>query len=634
MEALPCRFAFQVLHSTLETISMRFLLNLLVAALISIDCLATELGVDSTFFTIDGTRTFLLGISYYGALGASEATIASDLDDIQRDGFNWIRVWATWAAFGNNISAVENDGRPREPYLTRLEALVKECDRRGMIVDVTLSRQNGTTGGPRLQKLEEHERAVRVLIERLHPYRNWYLDLGNERNIQDKRFVPFGDLQKLRALARELDPKRLVTASHSSDDKSFLEDFEKYLSEVKVDFLVNHRPRSKASAESNRSATESCLQRAKELGVVVPVHFQEPFRRGYTKGWEPTADDFLRDLRGAIEGGAAGWCFHNGAQVGPEDGQPRRSFDLREKPLYEQLDAAEREVARNIKRISQAAVRRLDVETRDRELIVRAQDEVGHQVELAHYIMEPGSRPYLHPVRDPSGRVILTEDRPADHLWQHGIFTGFHRVNGFNYWKEDEGKQRFVRLLNLKPEPDKISWTALVELVAPNGSVVLEEEDHITIHAPESPDAYLIDFDFLLRAKDQNVTFGKFFVGGLSVRMPWDKENPRQTHLNSNGLRGRACEQRRASWCNVERPFGNETFGIAILDHPKNPTYPSGWRADEQGLINPNISALGDWSIPAGQERFFRHQMIVYRGSATPEKLASRFESFASNRGH
>jgi hypothetical protein len=232
-------------------------------------------------------------------------------------------------------------------------------------------------------------------------------------------------------------------------------------------------------------------------------------------------------------------------------------------------------------------------------------------------------------VRDASGRVVLTEDRPADHPWQHGIFTGFHRVNGFNYWKEDEGKQRFVRLIGLEEASDRVSWRSLLELVAPDGNVVLEEEDAITIHAPESSDAYVIDFDLLLRAKEREVTFGKFFVGGLAVRMPWEQANPRQTHLNSNGLRGRECEQQRAAWCNVERTFGNETFGIAVFDHPANPNHPSGWRADEQGLINPNISALADWSIPPKQERVFRHRLVVYRGSATREQLAARFVLFA-----
>jgi hypothetical protein len=252
----------------------------------------------------------------------------------------------------------------------------------------------------------------------------------------------------------------------------------------------------------------------------------------------------------------------------------------------------------------------------------------GDWLELATYVMETNSRPYLHPVRDASGQVVLTEDKPADHPWQHGIFTGFHRVNGLNYWKEDEGKQRFVRLLDFQGAPDQVSWRALVELVDTNGAVVLEEEDTITIHAPESSSAYLIDFDLLLGAKENDVNFGKFFVGGLSVRMPWDKANPRQTHLNSNGLRGRECEQQRAAWCNVERPFGSDTFGIALFDHPTNPNHPPGWRVDEQGLINPNISALGDWTLPANQTRNFRYRLLLYRGPATREQLAARFESF------
>src|SRR5262245_61593823 len=279
---------------------------------------------------------------------------------------------------------------------------------------------------------------------------------------------------------------------------------------------------------------------------------------------------------------------------------------------------------------SRPADSRIKVERGDQRLNVRARLPGQQQwFDLATFVMDPKLRPYLHPVRDASGRVVLTEDKPADHPWQHGIFTGFHRVNGFNYWKEDEGKQRFVRLLDLKEAADRVSWRALIELVAPDGNVVLEAEDTVTIHAPESADAYVIDFGLLLRAKQRDVSFGKFFVGGLSVRMPWDKANPRQTHLNSNGLRGRDCEQQRAAWCNVERPFGDDVFGIAVVDHPSNANHPPGWRADEQGLINPNISGLSDWSISAKQERRFRYRIVVYRGSATREKLAARFESFA-----
>src|SRR5437870_805575 len=97
---------------------------------------ATELGIKGTQFTLSGKATFLYGISYYGALGASQDFVRGDLDDMQRYGFNWIRVWATWAAFQNDLSAVNpEDGQPRQPFFDRLKSLVGDCDRRGMIVD-------------------------------------------------------------------------------------------------------------------------------------------------------------------------------------------------------------------------------------------------------------------------------------------------------------------------------------------------------------------------------------------------------------------------------------------------------------------------------------------------------------------
>ena len=143
---------------------------------------------------------------------------------------------------------------------------------------------------------------------------------------------------------------------------------------------------------------------------------------------------------------------------------------------------------------------RIKVERADGRLDIRVRSPDQRQwIDLASFVMKENARPYLHPVRDATGNVLLTEDKPADHPWQHGIFTGFHRVNGFNYWKEDQGRQRFVRLLDLKETPDRVSWRTLVELAAPNGDVVLEEQDAITIYAPEDADTYIIDFDLLLR---------------------------------------------------------------------------------------------------------------------------------------
>lgn len=58
------------------------------------DAPRTTLGVSDSHFTFNDRQRFLCGISYYGALGASEDFIRRDLDGLRRFGFNWIRVWA------------------------------------------------------------------------------------------------------------------------------------------------------------------------------------------------------------------------------------------------------------------------------------------------------------------------------------------------------------------------------------------------------------------------------------------------------------------------------------------------------------------------------------------------------------
>ena len=86
----------------------------------------------------------------------------------------------------------------------------------------------------------------------------------------------------------------------------------------------------------------------REFERLIPIHHQAPFRRDFSKGWQPTAEDFQTDLKGAIESGAAGWCFHNGDNRWGLDAQPRRSFDMRQRRLFEQLDSVELEAVKKM----------------------------------------------------------------------------------------------------------------------------------------------------------------------------------------------------------------------------------------------------------------------------------------------
>ena len=301
------------------------------------------LDIQRTNFLVDGKPMFLLGASYYGGLGASDDFVNHDLRELKNHGFNWIRVWATWSAFGNNVSAVDSEGKAREPYLSKLKHLCEKADQLEMIVDVTLSRGNGIVGSGLLPSFETHLNAVTVLTQELKQYRNIYFDIGNERNIRDRRHVPFEELGALRNRIKKLDAERLVTASHAGDIPT--EELRDYLTVVPVDFICPHRPRNAESPHQTAEKTQEYLRHIRELGKVVPVHYQEPFRRGFGS-WQPETQDFLIDLKNARQGSAAGWCLHNGDVREKDDGRPRRSFDMREAEgrLFEQLEMEEKSV--------------------------------------------------------------------------------------------------------------------------------------------------------------------------------------------------------------------------------------------------------------------------------------------------
>jgi hypothetical protein len=306
------------------------------------------IGADGRRFELGGRPAFLLGASYFGGLGAPEEFIREDLADLRRAGFNWIRVWAMWAAFDNDVSAFDADGDPRDPPFEKLLWLCELADELGLVIDVTLPRGPGVTGAAAADPPssdEAHVGAAALLAEAMLPRRNVYLDVGDERDIADGRHVPIAVIRSLRDRIKQIDPDRLVTAGHAGDIEP--DGLYEYVTGARVDFLAPHRPRDPGSPAQTQSKCANLAHRMVRLGKSVPIHYQQPMRRGLAD-WQPRVDDFLTDLTGAVGGGAAGWCLHNGHTVSKADGRPRRCFDLRprEGRLIDQLDDAERTVVR------------------------------------------------------------------------------------------------------------------------------------------------------------------------------------------------------------------------------------------------------------------------------------------------
>ena len=306
------------------------------------------LGIEDNHFTIDTKPTFLLGISYYGALAIEdERVVKDDLATMRAHGFNWIRVWATWNGFENNVSATTAEGEPREPYLARLLRLCQLAGEHGIMVDVTLTRGDGPDY-PSTQA--EHMGMIRTLAKALVPYRNVYIDVANERNVGDARYVSSMEVAELIAAIKAIDPNRICTASHGGEMSD--EEITKYITVGHVDILTPHRPRDADSPNHTTGETQRYLNIAKQSRAL-PIHYQEPFRRGYDS-WQPNAKDFQTDLEAAMASGAAGWCFHNGSVRSgnpDETGRPRRSFDLRpgEGRLFTQFDPEEQAFLKSLK---------------------------------------------------------------------------------------------------------------------------------------------------------------------------------------------------------------------------------------------------------------------------------------------
>jgi hypothetical protein len=295
----------------------------------------TTLGIADGHFTINNRPTFLLGFSYFAALGAPDDFIRQDLNAFQLRRFNCLRVFATWNAFGTDFSAVNSSGKKRASFFDALKRLVQLCDNRGIVVDITLARGKGA-----LPDFNSHKLAVATLVNELRTNRNWYLDLSNEHDVRDDRFVSNDELRELRAEVRRLDSDRLVTASFGGHDLG-PDEIRTAVLTIGLDFICPHRPRNLESPGQTFAKTTNYVAVLKQIGSIASLHYQEPFRRDYGD-WQPGAEDFLADLRGAINGGAAGWCFHNGAARDAAGNGLRRCFDLRPNKLFDQLDAEER----------------------------------------------------------------------------------------------------------------------------------------------------------------------------------------------------------------------------------------------------------------------------------------------------
>ncbi|MEM8970063.1 MAG: DUF6807 family protein, partial [Bacteroidota bacterium] len=236
-------------------------------------------------------------------------------------------------------------------------------------------------------------------------------------------------------------------------------------------------------------------------------------------------------------------------------------------------------------------------------------------------------RPYLHPIIAPDGKGELTEYSPGHHKHQTGLYWGFTRVNGRDYFHHPEGGYwQKVSASVIQSEGETVEWQTVYNLLDSTGSAVLTETQNWTIQLDSGK--YILDLEWRGEAQT-NVTIGEYDYGGLFLRMPWYEGIPGEV-VNAARQRDGKAEGQRAMWVDVGMQVEGrgDLAHITIFDHPDNAGFPQPWRVDGQLGIGPVRARLGDWTIAEGETEVIRHRLVVYTGDLDDVEMKAAWEEY------
>jgi hypothetical protein len=281
------------------------------------------------------------------------------------------------------------------------------------------------------------------------------------------------------------------------------------------------------------------------------------------------------------------------------------------------------------------------------------------------YVGPETNKPYLSPLRSASGLIVtrgypMVTDVPGeshDHPHHRGLWFTHGDVNGYDFWGNEEsqlgagkGKGKVVLRRIDKVASGRQSGTinATFDWKIPSGQTILREERHMTFYS--DPQLRTVDFDITL-APEEAVTFGDTKEGMFAIRLaapleeqqPKDIPEPKRTGILVNAQNKKGEKNvwgKRSEWADYSGQIDGQAVGIAILDHPSNPRYPTYWHARGYGLFATNIfgrhdfendkSHDGSLTMQPGQPLRFRFRVVIHPGDSNSAGIRDMFTRYSA----
>lgn len=259
-------------------------------------------------------------------------------------------------------------------------------------------------------------------------------------------------------------------------------------------------------------------------------------------------------------------------------------------------------------------------------------------------------KPVLFPVIAPDGQTVTRgfplaprADDTTDHPHHIGIWLNFENLNGLDFWNNSyaipaENKHRYGSIRDTKVTETRDGKKAVIGYTAnwtqPDKATIVTEKTSLQF---EANDRYRrIDRITTLTAV-KDALFKDAKDGLMGFRVARSLQLPRADYLNSEGQKGDSVWSKRARWVRLSGKMGDDVVSIVIIDHPKNPGYPTYWHARGYGLfaVNPLGAAVfshgadkRDLHLTPGQSVQFHYVILVASGKedldeATINKIAA-----------